>query len=77
MRTDTLLTLLDRASREPLGLVIYTNNPKALRENYFQSLRRDHPDEAVRSLIFCIPSRPNELFICQPTVSLESEPEDG
>ena len=77
MRQDILLTLLDRASREPLGLVIETNNPKALRENYLQNLRRDHPSPEVRSLIFCIPSVPNTLIICQPSVELESEPDYG
>ena len=78
MRSDILLTLLARAAHEPFGLVVGTNNPKALRENYLQALRRDHPDEAIRKLIFCIPSRPNELFICQPSVDLEMEPDyDG
>ena len=75
MRTDILLTLLTRASREPFGLVIETNNPKALRENYLQNLRRDHPDEAVRHLIFTIPSVPNTLIICQPSIDLEYDPE--
>ncbi len=75
MRQDTLLTLLQRASTEPLGLVIETNNPKALRENYLQTLRKDHPEPTVRNLIFAIPSVPGILFICQPTVELEAEPE--
>lgn len=75
MRQDILLTLLDRAAGEPLGLVIETNNPKALRENYLQGLRRDHPNPEVRKLIFAIPALSNTLFICQPTVDLESEPE--
>ena len=75
MRADILLTLLDRAAKERLGLVIQSNNPKVLREQYLQNLRRDHPDPAVRRLIFCIPSHPNTLLICQPDIELESEPE--
>jgi hypothetical protein len=75
MRQDILLQLLARAAAEPLGLVIETNNPKAMRENYLQNLRKDHPDPNIRNLIFAIPSVPNTLFICQPTVDLEAEPE--
>ena len=75
MRQDILLTLLKRAAAEPIGLVIKTNNPKALRENYLQSLRQDHPDPAVRALTFAIPSTTNTIFICQPSVDLEVEPE--
>lgn len=75
MRQDILISLLERAATEPLGLVLTTNNVKALHENYFNAVKRTHPNPAVRSLIFCIPARPNELFICQPHVDLEVEPE--
>jgi hypothetical protein len=75
MRQEILLALLARAATEPLGLIIETNNPKILRERYLGNLRKDHSDPAVRRLIFVIPSIPNTLFICQPTVELEIEPE--
>lgn len=75
IRQDILLQLLERATTEPLGLVIETNNPKILREKYLPEIRQNHPNLAIRSLIFAIPSIPNTLFICQPTIELESEPE--
>lgn len=75
MNQSILLTLLDRASIEPFGLVIETNNPKALRENYLQSLRKAHSNPTVRNLIFAIPSTPNTLFICQPNIELETPTE--
>jgi hypothetical protein len=67
MRLEILQTLLERASAEPLGLAIETNNVQRL-----VTLLHEAKDGVPNlSVIICIPSIPNTVFLVQRSVELD------
>lgn len=56
-----LLETLYDALREPLGIVVETNDVERLRQKLY-ALRKDHPDLADLSLVPS-PTTPNQLWI--------------
>lgn len=69
MKQELLYQLLDRAQGEEMGIAVETNNAPYL-QLLLQKAKRDSMDH----LIVCLPSLPNMVFICQPTIELETLP---
>jgi hypothetical protein len=67
--TPILAELLDRATSEPYGLVITTNNPKQLQVQ-FANLQRELGSRRHHSIIACIPSTPDTVCLTKRSVEL-------
>ena len=74
MRPELLIEILDKALTEELGVVVETNNPHQLTMR-FHECTKDVSKYA--SLIVCIGSKPDTVFISQKSVELDDarEPE--
>lgn len=66
MRPDILVELLRRASAEPWGLYIGTNNPKQMAW-YLHEAQRD----LNADVMICVPSLENTVFLVRRSVELD------
>jgi hypothetical protein len=65
--TETLAELLSRASEEPLGLFIETNNVNA----FLQQITNQFPGIRERlGIMICKPALPNTIFIVKRSAEL-------
>ena len=70
MTPDILTSLLSRAAAEPIGLVIETNNPKAMSVT-LQDHRKSLGDMRLADLVIAVPSIPDHIYIYHRSMSLD------